>query len=1097
MEYKRLRKRKMFTPLEVKSAFSLLKSPIHIKEYVAYAKSLGYRTVAISEWETMASAILFYEECKKQGVKPIISINFELYGQEMIALAKNTSGYFELILLSSLLLNDVDQLKDKNIKYSKVIELINNFEHVIFILSGHVTEKSIEIIQKQLQHKILLSVYANQENVALGKLYRLPMIINHKVEYLLPNQYQLKRVLNAINDNIELPFEKLDISGTNYLMSSQSYYQQFNSEEMNEYLHYTQKLLDEIELNIPVQQKLLPQFDKDSPRLLKEKVYEGLKKRQNKHQLDLQRFSQKEYINRLEKELDIIISMGFADYFLIVWDLMNYAHEQNIMTGAGRGSSAASLVSYCLNITQVDPVKYDLLFERFLNPERYTMPDIDIDFPDNKRQQMIEYVTKKYGADKVAQISTFGTLAPRQALRDVARVFGCTSVEMKQLSNAVLYDRNITLEKCYETSKRFRDIVDKTPKLQKVFQIAKEIEGLPRHISTHAAAVVISDRALNQLVPMQKIGETYLTQFTMQDVEHVGLLKMDFLGLKNLSILSDSVSYIQKENADFDIWDISFDDEKVFNLFSKGDTNGIFQFESSGIKNTLKQVKPNTLLYLTAVNALYRPGPMENIKSFADRKHHKEAINYPHHSLDNILEQTHGIIVYQEQVMQIAYQMAGFSLGQADLLRRAIGKMKKDVMIEQRANFIQGALQQGYSEKDSIKVYDYIEKFANYGFPKSHALAYSILAYQLAYIKLYYPIIFYTVLLKHTPIKTEKFNTYLMEAKRKQFKIMQPNINQSFLNFTYMKNTILFGLSSISGIKHDMRNFIIKERIEHGTFTSFSNFLYRLDTKFKKREYIELLIFSGALDCFGENRATLIQNIDTFSMQNIDLFKSDFTPKMRQVAEYTKELLKEKELAILGYSFMPSIQDEYQQLYNDHILNSSIEVKEINDQRVRLLGEIISVNVIKTKNNKRMAFVKLDDSYSVMELVFFSEMYVKYISDLVQKKIVCIEGVAQNREEEISVVVKSLVSDEALSKKLEHLQYQYYLKLNANKEIDSVLNILKKYPGDIENIVFLAYENKYKKIPEKFNVDGSEQFEQEIRAYLDAKNVKKINKYKK
>lgn len=1087
----------MFTPLEVKSAYSLLQSSITIKEYVTLAKKLGYTTVVLSEWETMTSALMFYEECIKQQVKPIIGLNFELFHQDILVLPKNTLGYFELVKLSSLLLEDNTLLSEKEHKYNEIINLLNTFSHIEMILSNVVTVERLEKLQQLLVHSLHISLYDDSHNLTLAKQYQLPAVVNHKVEYLLPSQYQLKQVLLAIKNNTLIKQEQLNISGKNYLFSAQVFHDKFSQENLKPYLDYTKDLLEHIHLDIPVHQKLLPTFDLNAPELLREIVYKGFDSRLNHQQIDLLQFSKETYVARLEKELNIIIDMGFANYFLIVWDLMAYAHQENIMIGAGRGSSAASLVSYCLNITQVDPIKYDLLFERFLNPERYTMPDIDLDFPDNKRQQMIDYVVHKYGVQNVAQISTFGTLSAKQVLRDVARVFNCTQLEMKQISSAVLNDKKITLDKCYEYSKKFRDIIEKSDKFKLVFHIAKQLEGLPRHISTHAAAVVISDKTLSDLVPMQKISGTYLTQFTMNDVEHIGLLKMDFLGLKNLSILADAIHLVQQQHNNFNIWQINYDDQKVFRLFSMGDTNGVFQFESSGIKNTLKQVKPNSLLYLAAVNALYRPGPMEQIKSFADRKHEKEYIQYPHDSLETILKQTHGIIVYQEQVMQIAYQMAGFSLGQADLLRRAIGKMKKDVMLAQREVFITGAQKNGYTSEEAQHVYDYIEKFANYGFPKSHALAYSVLAYQLAYIKVYYPAIFYLSLLKHTPIKTEKFNSYLIEAKRHNITVLPPHINESFMDYTIKQHTILFGLSAISGLKYDIRQFILSERLNYGPYKSFDDFILRVMNGPVKSEHIENIIFSGALDCFGETRATLINNIDVVGNKALSLFNDTLQPKFQRVEEYEESHLKMKAIEILGYSFMPTLQDKYFELYEKNILNTSIDIGQELLKVIHLLGTIEVLKVIQTKQNKKMAFITLDDSFGTVELVLFPEVYTKYIAFLKQKNVVYIQGKVQQNEDVYSVIVNEVVPQEHLLQKIDALTSVYYLKLDSEQAVQSIVPLLKKYTGQVPVVLYFSENKVYKKMSSYYYVDGSQLFEEEMINYLGIDHVKKMKKNKK
>ena len=491
--------------------------------------------------------------------------------------------------------------------------------------------------------------------------------------------------------------------------------------------------------------------------------------------------------------------MGFDDYFLIVWDIMKYAHEAGIQTGPGRGSAAGSLVSYLLNITKVDPIEYQLLFERFLNPERYTMPDIDLDFPDNRREDILDYVRRKYGDNHVAQIATFGTFGSKQALRDVCRVLGLTTVQAGEWSKAVPNQLGINLKSAYEQSKSLQALVSRSPKNQLIFETACRIEGLPRHLSTHAAGVVLYDKPLTDVIPlMYKEQQLPITQYTMKYVEQIGLLKMDFLGLTNLSILHDSIELTKSiYQHEIILNEIPLDDEKTLELFQEADTNGIFQFESDGIRRVLKKLRPTNLEDIAAVNALYRPGPMEQIDTFIKRKHGQEVVKYPHPILESILQSTYGVMVYQEQVMQVTSQMAGFTLGQADILRRAIGKKDAKVIETEKAHFIEGAIEKGIDVASATEVYQYIERFANYGFNRSHAFAYSLLAYQLAYFKTHYPRAFYTAILRFVGDRSPKLQTYFIEAKQRGISIKNPSINTSLEEYNATVDGIFIGLNAI------------------------------------------------------------------------------------------------------------------------------------------------------------------------------------------------------------------------------------------------------------------------------------------------------------
>ncbi|NEW62582.1 DNA polymerase III subunit alpha [Granulicatella sp. zg-ZJ] len=1054
----------MFTPAQMMTAFSLLKSPTSISQYVTDAKEKGYTTLVLSEWQTLSSAVSFFNECQKQHVKPIIGLTFPIDQMILVAISMNEKGYLELVDLSSQLLLEQFSVKQ-----------LSNYQHITFLTTQNITREQLTYLCEYIDKKFLrISVYADDtKHISLAREYQIDTIANRVVKYLNPTDYLTLKVLQSIEDNTTIEETMTGQTGADYLPYAQQFKENFR--EYSDILYQTEQFYESIDTHIPLHQSLLPKFSTHAYDELRQIAYAGLEKRGL--QLPV-------YQERLEKELSIINQMGFSDYFLIVWDLMTYAHQEGIMTGAGRGSSAASLVSYCLNITQVDPIQNQLLFERFLNPERYTMPDIDLDFPDNRRQDMLQYVAKKYGADKVAQIATFGTFAAKQALRDVSRVLGCTQVELKKWSSSVPNSLKITLKQAYEQSVSLQKLVEKSEKNKLIFDLACKIEGLPRHVSTHAAGVVISDRPLTTIIPIQQSEPLHLTQFAMQDVEQVGLLKMDFLGLKNLSILADAQNAIQKINPQFNVWHIDFQDEKTLDIFRKADTEGIFQFESPGIKRVLQFVSPNSLEEVAAVNALYRPGPMQQIPHFADRKHQKELVVYPHDDLKDILEETYGIIVYQEQVMQIANKMAGFSLGQADLLRRAIGKMKKDVLLAEKEHFITGAIQNGYSKEIATTVYEYIEKFANYGFPKSHAFAYSVLAYQLAYMKAHYPHAFYLALLLHVNAKSERFTSYLMEAKQHGVTFLLPHINKSHIEHTVQgEGTILFGLSAIQGIYKDLRYAIVKERFAHGIYQSFEDFVSRMDKRYCKKDILETLIFSGAFDCFGKTRATLVSSIDAV-LDNTSLFLGILPLKEERLEEYDEDTIREKEKEILGYAFSNDALDAFMPYYQTGQLQKTADI--VSHQQVILLGYLRKIKKITTKNNKRMAFAVLEDAFGKVNMTIFPTVYVANMSHIEENELIVVHGkIEWTEREELTCIVQRFETVDAFLQK----ENQCFLKIEDSTMLKDIQALLLKHPGHTQVVVYFSQSDVYKKMPEKYNVYFQDAFKKEVEDLLGSGNV--------
>ena len=793
--------------------------------------------------------------------------------------------------------------------------------------------------------------------------------------------------------------------------------------------------------------------------------------------------------------------MGFDDYFLIIWDVMDFAHQQEIVTGAGRGSAAGALVAYVLSITDVDPIKYDLLFERFLNPERYTMPDIDLDIPDNRRDEILQYVRQKYGQEYMAQIATFGTMAAKMVLRDVSRVFGLSQSEANRWSKAIPNALKMTLDLAYEQSNQLRELVSFNERNQVMFQVAKILEGLPRHVSTHAAGVVISDKNLLDLVPLQEGSDgIWLTQFTMNDVEAIGLLKMDFLGLRNLSIIDNTLKGIKRISQQIVTQkEVPLDDPATLRLFQKGETAGIFQFESAGIRNVLRKLGPESIEDIAAVNALYRPGPMQNIDTFIKRKKGQERVSYPDDSLIPILQNTYGIIVYQEQIMQVASKMAGFSLGQADILRRAISKKKKDVLDEERRHFVQGALANQYDEKTANLVYDYIERFANYGFNRSHAFAYSFIGFQMAYLKVHYPAPFFASILHSVRNTASKMKEYLNEAARYGVEVLPPSINASGFSFQLQnEKQIRFGFSSIKGIRRDMIQDILAERKEHGNFTSMDQFLLRLNqrnSKWLKLDYLLPLLSIGVFDVIAPNRKQAliqlegkIQNI-TYSGGSLDLLET-MALKEEAVADYKLEEKLALEEEYLGVYLSGHPVEQFQKL---HQLKQITDIADlVPNERVRILLYVRKIREIRTKKGEQMAFVEGTDASKEVSVTIFPIVYRQVRFLIEENAVLYIEGKVEvsRYNGEIQLIADKIDLAENVQNKI--ASQTCYLKISAEAEtshLQALSKEMKQHHGNIPVVMFYESSGKKVLLAEENWVTDEPNFVKQLIALLGNGNV--------
>lgn len=1009
-----------FTTLQVFSSYSLLKSTIRLNEYVATGKLLGYKQLALTDDCVLHGAVEFYERCIQNGIQPILGCTFEVAWKSdasrkemLIVYAKGAKGYESLLKLSTLYQQGLTWTKEMTewiVTHSGDVKIVlppMDSEWVAAHSKGRL--EAVLGAVKEEYAGVEIAVGITREMVERGEFDTMregieaagviPVAFSVS-RYLNTTDYFPWKVLQAIRLGETLSFTQEDATGSESLPEATSMTKVFQTAVDGVLLSNLEQFTKDLVVEIPLRDTMLPQFPVLGGKTSAQFLYELCEAAMLEMGV-----TTPVYVNRLKEELAVIHEMGFDDYFLIVWDIMRHAREQGIQTGAGRGSAAGSLVAYLLHITGVDPIRYNLLFERFLNRERYTMPDIDLDFPDDKREDILEYIVSKYGNQNVAQIVTFGTLGAKQVIRDVCKVFGENIITVQKFSNNIAQGK-VTLEQTYKENKAFREHVESSDRNRKLYQVARALEGLPRHSSVHAAGVVLSQDALTKTVPLMKRDKGYsaslqeadwmLTQYAMQAVEKVGLLKMDLLGLSNLTLLHKAIQQTQKiTKKAIDITKIPLDDSRTFELFQKAQTNGIFQFESDGIRRVLKDMKLTAFEDLVAVLALYRPGPMEQIPHFINRKKGTEIVQYPHTSLQKILEPTYGILVYQEQVMQAASEMAGFTLGEADILRRAIGKKNSDAIAAQKEKFVQGALSKGYKKEDAETVYDYIEKFANYGFNKSHAVAYAMLSYQLAYLKANYPTAFFTALFQNASAKSAKLQDYLVEARQLGIKILPPSINRSFADFVADDSGVIVGLNNIKGIRRDFVESIVKNRYEYGPFKGFQDFAYRMGAQYTKEPLLLALINAGAFDEFGETRATLKANVDAvaksvkFHGLNLSL-EDDLEVAFTHVEEEPLLQRIEEEIEVLGFSVSPHPSSKYDPLVKSGWITPIQTVFE--EGYMRFVGMIVDIRKISTRKGEQMAYVTLQDASGMIDVVVFPSTLAEVYQHLQQNTMVLAEG---------------------------------------------------------------------------------------------------------
>lgn len=962
----------MYTPLYVKTDYSLLSSLIKIDELVECLKKKNISSCAVVD-DNLYGTMEVIHKFNKAGIKPIIGLDLK----EILLYAKTSEGYYNLVKIETL--KNKDELSQESlIKYSNDLILICFNKETYNMYKDSFTDIFIGIKNKQEE-----------------QLYKEETVYINKTLYLEKNLYKYLPYIFMIRDGKTISDKIEFIYQDNYILTSDEVMQKVSSKSINNTLKI------ESMCNISFKKELfMPKYDtEDSKEFLKNLSNKGLYKRLNGNISET-------YQKRLNYELDIILKMHFEDYFLVVYDYIKYAKQNGILVGPGRGSAAGSLVSYCLGITDVDPIKYNLLFERFLNPERVTMPDIDTDFPDTRREEVIEYVKEKYGKDNVAGIITFGTLGGRASVRDVGRILNIPTKYIDIICKKIPFKG--TLKELKHSDKEVNTMIENDDKLKLLYNIVNLIEGNKRHTSIHAAGIVISYKPLYEIIPIKPNDDINLTEYTMEYLEELGLIKMDFLGIKNLSIIDGVIKDIErKTNKKLDFNKIPFDDPKVMKLFEEGQTSGIFQFESEGMKRFLKDLKPKNFIDLCNAIALFRPGPASNILSFIKRKEGKEKIEYLDESLKDILKETYGIIIYQEQIMLIAQKFAGYTLSEADILRRAMSKKKYDVLKNEEARFIEKSLKNGKSKEIARELFDLILAFAGYGFNKSHSVSYSIVAYKMAYLKYYFPKEFYANLLSSVIGSEEKTKEYLNEIKKLGIKILPPDINLSNdTRFTFKENAIVFPLNAIRNVGGVISSYIIKQR--ETPYKDIYDFLKRTHQKTNNKKILESLIYAHVFDSFY-NINTLISNLDNI-LNYVELssgLDDDILvkPEIELKPELSTEDILNKEKEIFGF-YLTSHKTEKFKLNNPNITDI-YDIKNKLNQRINVIVSIDKIREIITKKNEVMCFITGSDNTGTTTLIVFPELY-KIKNNFKKNEIVKVSGKVERRFNEYQIICNDI-----------------------------------------------------------------------------------------
>ena len=1149
-----------FAHLHVHTEFSLLDGSNKIKEYVSRVKELGMNSAAITDHGVMYGVIDFYREAKKQGINPILGCEVyvapnsrfdrEITGGDdryyhLVLLAENEEGYANLTKIVSKGFVEGYYYKPRVDK-----ELLRKYHKGIIALSACLAGEVARFLTKGLYEEAKKTALEYQEifgegnfflelqdhgipeqglvNQQLFKMFEetgIELVATNDIHYTYAEDAKPHDILLCIQTGKKLSDEnRMRYDGGQYYVKSE--------EEMlrlfpyaKQALENTQKIADRCHVEIEFGVTKLPKYDVPdgytSWEYLQKLCYEGLEKRYGDPSEELK--------ERLAYELETIHQMGYVDYFLIVWDFIKYAKDHGISVGPGRGSAAGSIVSYCLEITTIDPIRYQLLFERFLNPERVSMPDIDVDFCYERRQEVIDYVTRKYGKDCVAQIVTFGTLAARGVIRDVGRVMDLPYAYVDSISKMIPQELGITIDKALKMNPDLKKLYDTDETVTNLIDMAKRLEGLPRHCSMHAAGVVICQKPVDEYVPLSRAADgTITTQFIMTTLEELGLLKMDFLGLRTLTVIQNAVLLARRKQPELNINQIDYNDQKVLDYIGTGKTDGVFQLESAGMKGFMKELKPHNLEDVIAGISLYRPGPMDFIPQYIRGKNDSSSITYDCPQLEPILAPTYGCIVYQEQVMQIVRDLAGYSLGRSDLLRRAMSKKKAAVMEKERKIFIYGdeetgvpgCIKNGIDEQTANKIYDEMIDFAKYAFNKSHAAAYAVVSYQTAWLKYYFPVEYMAALMTSVIDNPSKVSEYIYACRQMNIKILPPDINKGEANFSVDGGDIRYGLAAIKSIGRPVIKAIVEDREELGLFQNLEDFITRLSAKnILNKRTIENLIKAGALDTLGGTRkqfmSIYVQIVDHVTQEKknsmvgqMTLFdlvsedqKEEFQIRMPDVGEYSKETLLAFEKEVLGIYVSGHPLEAYEEKWKKSISATTADFQldeetghtKVHDGAKEIIGGMITEKTIKhTKTNQMMAFITVEDLLGTVEVVVFPRDYEKNRDYLEVDSKVFVRGrVSEEDDKPSKMICEKIIPFERTKKEL---WIQFPDKATFLDEEQIVYGYLADSDGDDEVMIYCAKERAVKKLPKNRNIGINEQILSRLMNHFGEKRVKVVEK---
>ena len=1147
-----------FVHLHVHTEYSLLDGSNKIKEYVKRVKELGMDSAAITDHGVMYGVIDFYKAAKEAGINPIIGCEVyvaprsrfdrELTGGEdryyhLVLLAENNVGYANLMKIVSKGFTEGYYYRPR-----VDFEVLQQYHEGIIALSACLAGEVPRLIQKGLideakktakkfeecfgkgnyflelqDHGIPAQQMVNSALLNMSKELDIPLVATNDVHYTYAEDAQPHDILLCLQTGKKLADEdRMRYEGGQYYVKSE--------EEMKGLFPYaweavenTQRIADRCHVEIEFGNYKVPHYEVpegyDSWTYLNKLCRDGMAERYPEDDGTLQK--------RLEYELDIIKTMGFVDYFLIVWDYINYCRENNIAVGPGRGSAAGSIVSYCLKITNIDPIKYNLLFERFLNPERVSMPDIDVDFCFERRQEVIDYVGRKYGTDKVVQIVTFGTMAAKGVIRDVGRVMDLPYAYVDGIAKMIPNELNITIDRALELNPEFKKLYREDEQVHTLIDMCKRLEGLPRHTSMHAAGVVICPAAADDFVPLSRGSDgSITTQFPMTTIEELGLLKMDFLGLRTLTVIQNAVRMVEKSTGIFiDIDNIDYNDPAVLASIGTGRTDGVFQLESGGMKNFMKELKPQSLEDIIAGISLYRPGPMDFIPKYIKGKNNPETVTYDCPQLEPILAPTYGCIVYQEQVMQIVRDLGGYTMGRSDLVRRAMSKKKQYVMEQERKNFtfgnpeegVPGCVANGISAEVADHIYDTMMDFAKYAFNKSHAACYAVVAYQTAYLKYYHPVEFMAALMTSVIDNPGKVSEYIMTCRSMGIQILPPDINLGESGFSVSGNEIRYALTAIKSIGRPIIDAVVAERNARGPYTNLEDFITRIADKDVNKRALEHFIKAGALDSLGGTRkqfmSVYIQIMDHIQQDKknnmagqISLFdivseeeKEDYEVKLPDVGEYSKEMKLAFEKEVLGIYISGHPLEEYQDLWQKNITNTTADFaldEELNttiarDGKPATIGGMITEKKIKyTKNEKVMAFLQVEDLVGSVEVIVFPRDYEKYGSFLSEDNKVFIKGrVSVEEDRDGKLICEKIVPFDAIPKKL---WIKFPTRTAYEEKKQALFDILKESEGNDSVVIYVENPKSMNPLKDNWNVNAEEGLIGRLEEQFGRENVKVV-----